>query len=84
MKKYSHEFVETYEGFLGFGWERETDEQTLICYLQMLSDDELMKTLAARMSDQELEEIHNLVNRLLKNHLNDTEYHRLFLKDNTH
>ncbi|MFP4158795.1 MAG: cytoplasmic protein [Desulfosalsimonas sp.] len=84
MKKYSHKFVETHEGFLGFGWERETDEQTLICYLQMLSDDELVKTLTARMSDHELEEVHNLINRLLKNHLNDAEYHRLFLKDNTH
>ncbi|MFP4194751.1 MAG: cytoplasmic protein [Desulfobacterales bacterium] len=84
MKKYSHDFVETYDGFLGFGWERETDEQTLICYLQMISDDRLIKTLVSRMSDHELEESHDFINRLLRTHLNDAEYHRLFLKDNTH
>lgn len=84
MKKYSHKFVENYDGFLGFGWERETDEQTMVCYMQMFSDDRLIKTLASRMSDNELEELHDLVNRLLRNHLSDTEYHRLFLKDNTH
>lgn len=84
MKKYSHELVESYEGLLAFGWERETDEQTLACYLQMLSDDKVVKTLTSRMTDQELEEVHNLINRLLKNHLNEAEYHRLFLKDNTH
>ncbi len=84
MKKYSHEFVKNYGGLLGFGWERETDEHTLICYLQMLSDDRLIKTLAARMSDHDLEELHNLINRLLKTHLDETEYHRLFLKDDTH
>lgn len=84
MKKYSHDFVEIYDGFLGFGWDRETDEQTLICYLQMLSNDKLIKTLASRMSDRELGEVHDLINRLLKTHLNDAEYHRLFLKDDTH
>ncbi|MFW6011200.1 MAG: cytoplasmic protein [Desulfosalsimonas sp.] len=84
MKKYSHDFVESHEGFLGFGWDRETDEQTLICYLQMISDDRLIKTLAARMNDRELKEIHDLISRLLRTHLNDSEYHRLFLKDNSH
>lgn len=84
MKKYSHDFVETYEGILAFGWDRQTDEQTLICYLQMLSDDRLIKILASRMNEHEIEELHNIINRLLKTHLNDAEYHRLFLKDNTH
>ncbi|MFP3999327.1 MAG: cytoplasmic protein [Desulfobacterales bacterium] len=84
MKKYSHDFVETYEGILAFGWDRQTDEQTLICYLQMLSDDRLIKILASRMNEHEIEELHNIINHLLKTHLNDAEYHRLFLKDNTH
>ncbi|MCF8095046.1 MAG: cytoplasmic protein [Desulfobacteraceae bacterium] len=83
MKKYSHEFVETYDGLMGFGWERETDEQTIACYLQMLSDDGLIKILASRMSDRELEELHDLITRLLRTHLNDDEYHGLFLKDNS-
>lgn len=81
MKKYSHDFIEDYDGFLGFGWDRETDENTLICYLQMFSDDRLMKTLSRRMSDDELDELHRLINRLLIQHLNDNEYHELFLKE---
>ncbi|MFW5936453.1 MAG: cytoplasmic protein [Desulfosalsimonas sp.] len=81
MKKYTHEFVETYDGLLGFGWERETDEQTLVCYMQMFSDDALIKTLVRRMSAEELEALHDMVNRLLRTHLNDSEYHRLFLKE---
>ncbi len=81
MKKYSHDFIENYDGFLGFGWDRETDENTLICYLQMFSDDRLMKTLSRRMSDDELDELHRLINRLLIEHLKDNEYHELFLKE---
>ncbi|MCF8036428.1 MAG: cytoplasmic protein [Desulfobacteraceae bacterium] len=81
MKKYTHEFVETYDGLLGFGWERETDEQTLVCYMQMFSDDALIKTLIRRMSAEELETLHDMVNRLLRTHLSDSEYHRLFLKE---
>ena len=81
MKKYTHEFVENYDGMLAFGWERETDEQTLICYMQMLSDDALIKTLVRRMSGEELEKLHETVNQLLKTHLSDSEYHRLFLKE---
>ncbi len=81
MKKYSHDFVETFDGLSGFGWDREMDENTVICYLQMFSDDQLMKHLVGRLSEEELEEIYSLINRLLKKYLKDAEYHRLFLKE---
>jgi hypothetical protein len=81
MKKYSHQFLYNCDPLLSFGWDRSTDEQTVICYLQMFSDDRLIKVLTGRMTDQELEEIYNLINRLLKNHLNESEYHKLFLKE---
>jgi hypothetical protein len=81
MKKYSHDFIETYDGFPAFGWDRKTDEETVICYLQMFSDDRLMKELIPRLSDDELAGIYSLINRLLKTHLKDAEYHRLFLKE---
>ncbi len=81
MKKRVHDFIENYDGFLGFGWDRETDENTVHCYLQMFSDDRLMKTVLGRFTDQELDEIYTLVNRLLQRHLNDFEYHSLFLRD---
>ena len=81
MRKHSHNYVETYNGLTGFGLDRETDETTIICYLQKFSDDTLMKELVKRLTDEELEEIFSLLTRLLRKHLTDSEYHILFLKD---
>lgn len=84
MKKHTHHFVDAYKGIAAFGLDRETDEQTIIYYLQKFSDDTLIGTIVQRMTDEELNEIYLVVNRMLKNHLSDVEYHRLFLKDDTH
>ena len=81
MSQHTHNFVETYKGFVGFGLNRETDENTIIYYLQKFSDDTLMKTLMKKMTDDELNEVFNLVTRLLKNHLSESQYHALFLKE---
>jgi hypothetical protein len=81
MAKHAHKFVETYDGLMGFGAGRETDEKTVICYLQKFSDDQLMQRIIKRLSDEELSEIFSLISRLLKHHLTDLEYHRLFLKE---
>lgn len=80
-QNYRHDFIKTYQGLIAFGWDRQTDEQSIICYLQMFSDDALMKTLAGRLTDNEINDIHDLINRLLKNHLTESEYHGLFLKE---
>lgn len=79
--RHAHNFVETYDGLVGFGADRQTDENSVVYYLQKFSDDLLMQTLVKRLSDDELSEIFNLITRLLKNHLNKTEYHSLFLKE---
>jgi hypothetical protein len=84
MKKYNHAFIENYEGFMGFGWDRQTDENTVICYLQMFSDDDVARRITQRMTNEELEEVHNLINRLLVTHFQEDEYHSLFLKDADH
>jgi len=81
MKLHAHNFVETYDGLVGFGADRETDENTVVYFLQKFSDDRLMKTLIKRLSEDELSEIFNMMTRLLKEHLTDTEYHDLFLKE---
>ena len=81
MTKHSHHFVETYDGLVGFGFDRETDEKTIIYYLQKFSDDTLMENLIQRMTDDELGEIFSMLTKLLKKYLADTEYHTLFLKD---
>ena len=81
MTLHTHDFVETYDGLIGFGLAREVDQNTVLCYLQKFSDDALMAQLVERLSDEELSEIFNLISRLLKKHLNENEYHHLFLKD---
>ncbi|OQY06454.1 MAG: cytoplasmic protein [Desulfobacteraceae bacterium 4572_123] len=81
---HTHDFVETHQGFVGFGLDRKSDEETILYYLQKFSDDALMRELIPRLSDLELEEIFSLVTGLMKKHLSEPEYHRLFLKDNAH
>jgi hypothetical protein len=81
MSTHSHTFTDEYDGFVGFGFNRETDENTIVYYLQKFSDDRVMQTLVKRLTDQELTDIFDLLTRLLKTHLTEKEYHGLFLKD---
>ena len=81
MSKHSHTFTDEYDGFVGFGFNRETDEHTIIYYLQKFSDDALMRTLVKRLSGQDLADIFDLLTRLMKTHLTEEEYHHLFLKE---
>jgi hypothetical protein len=84
MSNHSHGFVEAYDGMVAFGLNRETDEKTVIYYLQKFSDDALMEALVKRMTDEELCRIFDLVSELLRRHLSEPEYHRLFLKEAHH
>lgn len=81
MMKHSHNFVETFDGMGAYGLDRRSNEDTVQLYLQKFSDDRLMETVLKRMSNDELDELFDLVGRMLKKHLNEDEYHRLFLKD---
>ena len=81
MAKHAHQFVERYEGLVGYGLDRRTDESTVICYLQKFSDDAVTAAIVPRLDDRELAELFDLVNRLLRRHFTEAEYHRLFLKD---
>jgi len=81
MKKHSHRFVEEYDGFIGYGLDREGDEKTLTYYLQKFSDDKFMALIRPRMSDGDLENLFNMLSGLLKKYLSEEEYHRVFLKE---
>ena len=81
MQQHSHRFVEEYDGLVGFGLDRETNEKTLTYYLQKFADDEHMALISERMSDTEIEDLFNQVTELLRKHLKEEEYHRVFLKD---
>jgi hypothetical protein len=81
MKKDTHNFIHGYKGLGAFGMDRNTDEETLMFYLQKFSEDKFMETLLPRLSEKELEEIYLFINGHLKKHLSEDEYHGLFLKD---
>jgi hypothetical protein len=81
MEKHSHRFVETFDGFLGYGLDRQSDENTVQVYLQKFSDDHLMKTILKRMTDNDLTELFDITSMMLKKYLTETEYHQLFLKE---
>ena len=81
MTVHTHNFVENYQGLVGYGADRETDENTIIYYLQKFSDDKFMATIIKRMTEAELLETFEFINRILKKHLTESEYHQLFLKD---
>ena len=81
MAIHTHNFVEDYKGPVGFGFDRKTDENTIIYYLQKFSEDKLMEEVVEKLADAELDEIFSLISRLLKQYLTESEYHRLFLKE---
>ena len=67
MAKHSYNFVE--------------DEFTLTYYLQKFADDRHMAFIRSKMTDADMEELFNLLSRLLKEYLTEEEYHKYFLKD---
>jgi hypothetical protein len=81
MSKSTHRFIQEYDGLVGFGLSREVDECTITYYLQRFSEDELMALIRGRMSQEDMEELFNLVTRLMKQYLTEEEYHKHFLKD---
>ena len=84
MSMHTHKFVENYSGLVGFGLNRETDENTIQYYLQKFSDDQVLQKIIKRLSDEELGELFDTISRLVRKHLSESEYHRLFLKEEHH
>jgi len=81
MTKHSHRFVETFDGLLGYGLDRQTNENTVQVYLQKFSDDQLMQTILKRMTDDDLTDVFEFTSKVLKKYLTEPEYHQLFLKE---
>ena len=81
MTKDTHNFIHNYKGLGAFGMDKKTDEETLMFYLQKFSEDSFMKRFIPRLEQEELEEVYLLINKLLKQHITEDEYHALFLKD---
>ncbi len=84
MARHKHTIVEEYDGMVAFGLSREVDEMSLMYYLQKISDDDMVRVLVSRLTDEEIERCFTLMSELMRKHLSDDEYHRLFLKDEHH
>ncbi|MGD9505564.1 MAG: cytoplasmic protein [Syntrophobacteraceae bacterium] len=84
MKKHQHNFVDEYEGMVAFGFSRDVDEKSLMYYLQKFAEDNMLRTIVPRLSDDEINEVFELLGGLMRKHLVDEEYHELFLKDKEH
>jgi hypothetical protein len=81
MPVHKHTMVEEYEGMVAFGLSREVDEKSLMYYLQKFSEDDLLKVLVPRLSDEEINRLFDMMSELMRSHLSDSEYHGLFLRD---
>lgn len=64
-----------------FGFDRNTDEQSLQLFLQRFTDKELMEVLLPRLRDEEILATVDFLSRMMYNHLSEEEYHRLFLAE---
>jgi len=62
-----------------FGFDRETDEQSLLIFLENFLRQDILKILVPRMSDQEISGLVNQLTGIMHKHLSKGEYHQLFL-----
>ena len=66
-----------------FGWDRPTDERSCQAFVQRFSRPALLAVLTPRLTDQELTALIDHLSGLMKSHLSEGEYHRLFLREST-
>lgn len=74
--------VEPYK--MCFGLSEELDRQSLVTFLQLSGRQEFAELFANRLSSTEIIQFVDNFFELLKKHLNENEYHQLFLLDPNH
>lgn len=62
-----------------FGWDRTSDERSCQSFVQRFSRPELLAALIPRLTDCELTGLIDHLSGLMKSHLSERDYHRLFL-----
>ncbi|MFT5697238.1 MAG: hypothetical protein ACI8ZB_000086 [Desulforhopalus sp.] len=67
-----------------FGLTKELDQQSLATFLQLCGRPQFAEEFSLRLSSEETIEFVDHVMKLLRSHLNENEYHRLFLGDTHH
>ncbi|MBU0965714.1 MAG: hypothetical protein KKA54_04960 [Proteobacteria bacterium] len=64
-----------------FGLNRETDERSLAAFLQLFVAPAMLEALIPRLSDEDIDATVDFLTRLMKKHLQEEEYHTLFLNE---
>jgi len=67
-----------------FGLSEDLDRQSLVTFLQLGGSEEFSKLFADRLSSEEIIKLVDHFMGLLRNHLSENEYHRIFLGDSNH
>lgn len=67
-----------------FGLTDELDRQSLAMFLKLGGQDEFAKLFAERLSSEEIIRFVDDFMTLLRRHLSENEYHRIFLGDEHH
>jgi hypothetical protein len=65
-----------------FGLTSQLDKESFSCFLQLAGRREFSDVLADRLSSEEIGGFIDSFMILLRRHLSEDEYHRLFLQDN--
>ncbi len=62
-----------------FGLSLELDRESISTFLQLIGRPALAKTLASRLSNDEVQDLVHYLTGVLKNNMTEDEYHELFL-----
>jgi hypothetical protein len=64
-----------------FGFDRNTDEQSLKLFLQRFADKRMLEVLLPRLQDKDILGTVDFLTAILQKHLSEKEYHSLFLEE---
>ena len=66
---------------IAFGFDRATDERSLVLFLERFVDEKLLETLLPRLHDEDIMATVDFLTGILHKHLSEKEYHALFLAE---
>lgn len=64
-----------------FGFDRGTDEESLLLFLQRFTDKKVLDVLLPRLQEEDIFSTVDFLTAIMQKHLSDHEYHSLFLEE---
>ncbi len=66
-------------GTICFGFDRQTDEDSLAMFIRCFSQENLLENLIPRLSDEEIRATMDYLTGVMNRHFSEGEYHKYFL-----